>query len=204
MENETTSFQPPVTESEMSQFFQRLATMAVGYSSQAKALEDIRREVSNLCERIHVLEQENAKLRSEVGETWEFAHRVEAEREEVKRDLQVERDINARLVKELEDARAHNDQLFKELADAGERNRTLNGDLSAMSTNYAEAKSSVEYWSQRCNRAEGETNDARNTSAERGRHIHQLEAEIHSLKTRLEKVKQALDEQVQAVQAAVA
>lgn len=74
----------PVTREEAQTFFQRIATMAVGYSAQANQINNLGSEIKALGERLEAIRQEADKLKAEVAETWEFAHRMEAERDAAK------------------------------------------------------------------------------------------------------------------------
>lgn len=69
----------PVTEDNMREYFQAVVTKFVSLSEQAARVETLTGQVNDLSARITNLETENVNLRREVEETWQYAHKVEAE-----------------------------------------------------------------------------------------------------------------------------
>src|SRR5947207_5966657 len=69
----------PLTEATMREYFQRVVDHVAGLSTQAAQVTGLQNAVSDLSNRLANLEAENANLRKEVSEAWEYAHRMEAE-----------------------------------------------------------------------------------------------------------------------------
>lgn len=84
MENSNIS---PVTESDMREYFDRIATSFVGLSAQARELVSVRETVNNLSNRIDQLVAETSKLKGDVNEAYELMRMVERERDDAKRQL---------------------------------------------------------------------------------------------------------------------
>src|SRR5882757_3308291 len=85
MENSNIS---PVTESDMREYFDRIATSFVGLSAQARELVAVRETVNNLSNRIDQLVAETSKLKGDVNEAYELMRMVERERDDAKAQLE--------------------------------------------------------------------------------------------------------------------
>lgn len=84
----TTEPSPHVSETEMSQFFGRIATTFVHLSSQAKELEDLKLVVQQVNARLDGVIQENTSLREEVANNMALVRSVERERDTLRQEVQ--------------------------------------------------------------------------------------------------------------------
>lgn len=195
----------PVTQEEAQTFFQRIATMAVGYSAQANQINNLGHELKALGERLDAIRQEADKLRAEVAETWEFAHRMEAERDAAKAETARVRSESDQIVSGLQgdisslrselsqahDAMVARDQRIAELEQAlatshanlvaaQESNVKLGEELAA-------TRSNRDYW-------QGEANSGRDQVQSWQQRYRELNASHTNLAAMLDQVQAKLEE----------
>src|SRR6266702_367451 len=72
----------PVGETEMREFFDRVASHFVSLSSQARELQELQVTVQEINAKLDQVTAENANLKRDITDTWDIARRLEQEKNE--------------------------------------------------------------------------------------------------------------------------
>lgn len=170
-----------IAENEMRSFFERVASQFVSLSSQAQELQVVKRDfqeintrLSAFGDRVTSLEEANAKLKTELNDVYEMAHKLEADLAVAKRDVAERDNTIADLTKQLatqseaynrvtterEDVRSRNLELaaqVRELSDTRVRLEREGSDWQSKASNYL---SDRDYWAGRSEKSERDAIDA--------------------------------------------
>ncbi|SRR6266567_4773066 len=144
----------PVEETEMRQFFDKVATQFVSLSTQSRELQELKAQFGDLSTRLDRALNENQDLKRDITDTWNSLRRIEEERDAARNELNVLRVELDRVKHELEYVMSERDRhaqnaserheavqlLTREVEDSHNRINSLSRDVD----NYIERATYVE------------------------------------------------------------